>query len=88
MLLKTAFCAHYKHYEFLVMSFGLTNATTTFMDSINRVFRTFLGQVVMLFVDDILLYYKSKEGYKQHLRIILQILRDQLLYAKFSKYEF
>ena len=70
------------------MSFDLTNASTAFMDLMHRVFQPYLDQFVVIFVDDILIYSKSKEEQEFHLRIVLQILRDHQLYAKFSKCEF
>ena len=85
---KTAFRTRYKHYEFLVMSFGLTNAPVAFMDLMNRVFKPFLDRFVIIIIDDILVYSKSKEEHEYHLKIALQTLRDHQLYAKFSKCEF
>ncbi|KAL0551350.1 hypothetical protein IC582_010436 [Cucumis melo] len=85
---KTAFRSRYGHYEFIVMSFGLTNAPTVFMDLMNRVFREFLDTFVIVFIDDILIYSKTEAEHKEHLRIVLQTLRDNKLYAKFSKCEF
>lgn len=70
------------------MSFGLTNAPAAFMDLMNRTFKPFLDQFVIVFIDDILVYSKSKEEHEQHLRLVLQILREHKLYAKFSKCEF
>ena len=70
------------------MPFGLTNAPAVFMDLMNRVFRPFLDKFVIVFIDDILIYAKSKEEHGQHLRQILQTLRSEKLYAKFSKCEF
>ena len=70
------------------MPIGLTNALTTFMDIMHRVFQPYLDQFVVVFVDDILIYSKSEEEHEDHLRIVLQALRDHQLYAKFSKYEF
>ena len=74
--------------NFLVMSFGLTNAPATFMDLMNRVFRPFLDRFVIVFIDDILVYSKSEAEHAKHLRFVLQTLRDHSLYAKFSKCEF
>ena len=85
---KTAFRIHYGHYEFLVMSFGLTNAPTVFIDLMNRVFKPFLDHFVIVFIDDVLVYSKRREEYKYHLRIVLQTLGNHKLYAKFSKCEF
>ena len=82
---KTAFRTRYGHYEFLVMSFGLTNAPAAFMDLMTRVFRPYLDLFVIVFIDDILVYSRSRSEHEQHLRIVLQTLRDQRLYAKFSK---
>ena len=70
------------------MPFGLTNAPATFMDLMHRVFQPYLDQFVVVFVDDILIYYQSEWGHEYHLRIVLQLLRDHQLYAKFSKFEF
>nr|GEY08225.1 putative reverse transcriptase domain-containing protein [Tanacetum cinerariifolium] len=85
---KTAFRTRYGHYEFLVMPFGLTNAPAVFMDLMNRVFHEFLDKFVIMLIDDILVFSKSKEEHEDHLRTVLQILRQEKLYAKFSKCEF
>ena len=85
---KIAFRSRYEHYESLVMSFSLTNSPTTFMDLMNRVFRPFLDQFVIIFIDDVLVYSRSEEEHEQHLRLVLQTLREHQLYAKFSKCEF
>ena len=67
---KTAFRTRYGHYEFFVMSFGLTNAPAAFMDLMNRVFREYLDRFIIIFIDDILVYSRSNEEYKEHLRTI------------------
>nr|XP_029153239.1 uncharacterized protein LOC112775620 [Arachis hypogaea] len=85
---KTAFRTRYGHYEFAVMSFGLTNAPAVFMDYMNRVFRPFLDKFVVVFIDDILVYSKTVKEHEEHLRIVLQILKERKLYAKLSKCEF
>lgn len=87
-MLKMAFRTRYGHYEFLVMFFGLTNAPATFMHLMNSVFQPYLDLFVVVFIDDILVYSCSQEEHAQHLGIILQRLREERLYAKFSKCEF
>ncbi|KAG8473004.1 hypothetical protein CXB51_034923 [Gossypium anomalum] len=85
---KTAFRTRYGHYEFLVMPFELTNAPTVLMDLMNHIFRPYLDKFVVVFIDDILIYSKDETEHAEHLRIVLQTLRDKKLYAKFSKSEF
>ena len=85
---KTALRTHYGNYEFLVMPFGLTKAPYAFMDLINRVFRQFLDMFDVVFIDDILVYSSSQEEHKDHLKMVLQTLREHKLYAKFSKCKF
>ena len=82
---KTAFRTRYGHYEFLVMPFGFTNALAAFMDLMNLVFQPYLDRFVIIFIDDILVYSGSLEEHSEHLRIVLQTLRERQLYAKLSK---
>ena len=85
---KTAFRTRYGHYEFLVMPFGLTNAPAAFMDLMNRVFRPYLDQFIVVFIDDILVYSKDAQEHENHLRIVLQTLRENQLFVKSSKCDF
>ncbi|GJY29782.1 putative reverse transcriptase domain-containing protein [Tanacetum coccineum] len=85
---KTAFRTRYGHYEFQVMPFGLTNAPAVFMDLMNRVCKPYLDKFMIVFIDDILIYSRNKEEHANHLRIILELLKKEKLYAKFSKCDF
>ena len=85
---KTAFRTRYGHYDFLVMSFELTNSPAAFMDLMNRVFSPYLDKFVIVFINDILVYSGSLEEHAEHLRTVLQILKERQLYAKFSKCQF
>nr|GEV44862.1 putative reverse transcriptase domain-containing protein [Tanacetum cinerariifolium] len=85
---KTAFRTRYGHYEFQVMPFGLTNAPAVFMDLMNRVCKPYLDKFVIVFIDDILIYSKDEKEHKEHLKAILEFLKEEKLYAKFSKCEF
>ncbi|TYJ97948.1 ty3-gypsy retrotransposon protein [Cucumis melo var. makuwa] len=85
---KTAFRSRYGHYGFIVMSFGLTNALAVFMDFMNRVFKDFLFTFIIVFIDDILIYSKTEAEHEEHLHQVLETLRANKLYAKFSKCEF
>ena len=85
---KIAFRTRYVHFEFLVMPFGLTNAPAAFMDLMNRIFRPYLDQFVIVFIDDILISSGSGEEHAKHLRIVLQTLREHRFYAKLSKCQF
>ncbi|GJY91493.1 reverse transcriptase domain-containing protein [Tanacetum coccineum] len=85
---KIAFQTRYRHFEFTVMPFGLTNAPAVFIDLMNRVFKLYLDKFVIVFIDDIFIYSKTKEDHENHLRLMLDLLRKEKLYAKFSKCEF
>ncbi|GJR25311.1 putative reverse transcriptase domain-containing protein [Tanacetum coccineum] len=85
---KTALRTRYCHYEFQVMPFGLTNASAVFMDLMNRVCKPYLDKFVFVFIDDILIYSKKKQDHEEHLKLILELLKKEELYAKFSKCEF
>ena len=85
---KTTFRTKYGHFEFLVMYFRLTNTPTAFMDMMQRVFRPYLDQFVIVFIDDILIYSDLVEQHAEHLRTALQTLREHQFYEKFSKCEF
>ncbi|GJZ82702.1 putative reverse transcriptase domain-containing protein [Tanacetum coccineum] len=85
---KTAFRTRYGHYEFQVMPFGLTNAPTVFMDLMNRVCKPYLDKLVIVFIDDILIHSKNKREHEEHLKLILELLKKEELYSKFSKCEF
>ena len=85
---KTTFRMRYGHYEFLMMSFELTNAPAAFLDLMNRVFHPYLDRFVIVFIDDILVYSRAELEYERHLGLVLQTLRQYQLYAKFSECEF
>jgi hypothetical protein len=85
---KTAFTSRYGLYEFTVMSFGLTNAPAYFMYLMNKVFMEYLDRFVVVFIDDILVFSRDEEEHEEHLRLVLQKLREHQLYAKFSKCDF
>ena len=85
---KTTFRTRYGNFEFTVMPFGLTNVPVSFTDFIHMVFKPYFDQFVMVFVDDILIYSQSERKHEDHLRIVLQLLRDHQLYVKFSKCKF
>ncbi|GKB59617.1 hypothetical protein Tco_0915803 [Tanacetum coccineum] len=85
---KTAFRTRYGHYEFRVMPFGLTNAPAVFMDLMNRVCKPYLDKFVIVFIDDILIYSHNEKEHEEHLKTILQLLKKEELYARFSKCEF
>jgi hypothetical protein len=85
---KTAFHTRYGLYEYTVMSFGLTNAPAYFMYHMNKVFMEYLDRFVIVFIDDILIFSKTMEEHEEHLRMVLEKLRSNQLYTKFSKCEF
>ncbi|GKE36328.1 putative reverse transcriptase domain-containing protein [Tanacetum coccineum] len=85
---KTPFKTRYGHYKLQVMPFGLTNAPAVFMDLMNRVCKSYLDKFVIVFSDDILIYSKNKKEHEEHLKAILELLKKEELYAKFSKCEF
>ncbi|GJR36195.1 putative reverse transcriptase domain-containing protein [Tanacetum coccineum] len=85
---KTAFRTRYGHYEFQVMPFGLTNAPAVFMDLMNRVCKPYLDKFVIVFIDDILIYSKNKQVHEEHLKLILELLKKEELYARYSKCKF
>jgi len=85
---KTAFRTRYGHYEYFVMPFGVTNASGVFMEYMNRIFYPYLDQLFVVFIDDILVYSKSEEEHAEHLRIVLQVLKEKKLFSKLSKCEF
>jgi hypothetical protein len=85
---KTTFSTRYGLYEYLVMSFGLTNAPTHFTYLMNSIFMEELNKFAMVFIDDILVFSNSRKEHEEHLHIVLQRLRDHQLYVKFSKCEF
>ncbi|GKE92499.1 retrotransposon protein, putative, ty3-gypsy subclass [Tanacetum coccineum] len=85
---KTAFRTRYEHFEFTIMPFGLTNAPTVFMDLMNRVCKPYLDKFLIVFIDEILIYSNTKEDHEVHLKLVLELLKKERLYAKFSKCEF
>eukprot|EP00253_Pinus_taeda_P015024 PITA_15024 len=85
---KTAFRTRYGHHEFVVLPFGLTNTPATFMCLMNNIFHQYLDRFVLIFIDNILIYSRTKEEHQEHLRMVLQTLREHQLYAKFSKCDF
>nr|GEU94527.1 putative reverse transcriptase domain-containing protein [Tanacetum cinerariifolium] len=85
---KTKFRTRYEHFEFTIMPFGLTNAPAVFMDLMNKVCKPYLDKFVIVFIDDVLIYSKTKEDHEVHLKLVLELLKKKRLYAKFSKCEF
>ncbi|GJV83848.1 putative reverse transcriptase domain-containing protein [Tanacetum coccineum] len=83
---KTLFRTRYGHFKFTVMPFGLTNAPAVFMDLMNQACRPYLDKFVIVFIDDILIYSKTREEHEMHLGLVLELLKKEKLYAKFSKY--
>jgi hypothetical protein len=87
-ILNIAFILRYGLYEYMMMSFGLTNAPAYFMYLMNKVFMEYRDKIIVVFIDDILVYSRTEEEHEEHLRLVLQKLRDHKLYVKLSKYEF
>nr|GEV85159.1 reverse transcriptase domain-containing protein [Tanacetum cinerariifolium] len=87
-ILITAFRTRYGHFEFQVMPFGLTNTPVVFIDLMNRVCKPYLDKFVIVFIDDILVYSKEEEEHGRYLKIILELLKKERVYAKFSKCDF
>nr|GEU77922.1 putative reverse transcriptase domain-containing protein [Tanacetum cinerariifolium] len=85
---KTAFRTRYRYYKFQVIPFGLTNAPAVFMDLMNRVCKPYLDKFKIVFINNILIYSKNKQEHEEHLKLILELLKREQLYAKFSKCEF
>ena len=85
---KTTFKTRYGHYEFTMVPFGLTNAPTVFMCLMNGVFIKYLDYFLIVFLDDILVYSKTKEEHEEHLGLVMQVLIEHQLYAKLSKCSF
>jgi hypothetical protein len=85
---KAAFNTRYEHFEFVVMPFGVTNAPATFMDLKHRVFQPYLDRFVVIFIDYILVFSRDTQEHAEHLRLVLEKLKKEKLYAKFSKCEF
>ena len=85
---KTAFRTCYGHYEFLVMSFGQTNALVVFMDMMNKVFHEYLDKFIVVFIDDFLIYSKTPKEHGEHQLKALERFRRKQLYAKLEKYKF
>ena len=82
---KTTFRLQYGHFEFMVMPFRLTNVPAAFMDLMHKMFQPYLDRSIVVFMDNILIYSQSEEDHVDHLRVVLQLLRDNQLYAKFGK---
>jgi hypothetical protein len=85
---KKTFRTRYGHYEFLVIQFRLTNAPTTFMFLMNSIFNQYMDKFVLVFIDDILVYSKTEEEHEDHIKVVLQNLRQHKLYAIFDKCDF
>jgi hypothetical protein len=85
---KTTFCTRYGHFEFIVMSFGLTNAPAAFMEAMNRMFHEFLDDFIVMFLDDVLIYSKPEEEHERHLRLILGALRKNQFFGNLKKCAF
>ena len=84
-IFKAAFRTRYNHYKFVIIPFGLKNAHASFVFLMNNILSNYLDKFVVVFIDDILIYSKNKQEHEEHLKIVLQVLREHKLYAKFSK---
>jgi hypothetical protein len=82
---KTAFKMSFRHYEFIILPFGLTNAPRVFMSSMNRVFREYLDKFIQVFIDDILIYFRTMEEHEENLCLVLLCLREKIFFGKLSK---
>nr|KYP44410.1 Transposon Ty3-I Gag-Pol polyprotein [Cajanus cajan] len=85
---KNAFRTRYCYYEYVVILFGVINAPIVFMEYTNKIFRLFIDKFVVMFIGDIFIYSRSLEEHREHLRLVLEVLREKQLYAKLSKYDF
>lgn len=85
---KIALCTRYGYYQFQAMPFGLTNVPAKFMEPMNIVFNPYLDEFIIVFINDILIYFKLEDEHAAHLNIALETIKEEKLYAKFSKYEF
>ncbi len=85
---KTAFCTHYRHFEYTVIPFGLTNAPAVFQHLMNDIFQEYMDEFVVVYLDDILIFSKNQEDHDKHVRLVLAMLQEHGLYAKLEKCEF
>ncbi len=85
---KTAFRTHYRHFEYTVIPFGLTNAPAVFQHLMNDIFQEYMDEFVVVYLDDILIFSKNQEDHDKHVRLVLAMLQEHGLYAKLEKCEF